>query len=358
MRDLARRGRVLWGACTLVLAAAACSHEREATQTDDASGQSRETAASRSGEGEALAFEPATLDLGSVQRGAIARAAVALVNHSDQACRIERVSTSCGCTLVTDAPKELAPGERSTITVELRSSARAGTARSTTVTVLQADTQKPPCVLTVRARMVDVISFEVERDAEARPSRLVLRSLDERAFAILKADPPFVSLNASPGAASAHTLELNRAVGRLHLLLDHPDLADLCIPLDPRPATARMSASSRAGGALQVRPRRIDCGTLTIGQASTVELVLRGASDATAAIDVTCDSQIVNVSVASVESVPGGIAVQLALIPTGLGRLNDRVSIRRAGQSASVAITGLIALPPKNGATGATGLGT
>jgi hypothetical protein len=114
---------------------------------------------------EGVLLDPETLDLGRVQIGTTATGQVTLVNMTDDAVLIERVSSSCGCTAVHVPEGPIQPWDAVDITIEFKVPSRPGKAgRKTLRFELRSKAQAfDPLSLPVTATGVEFVTLSPQR---------------------------------------------------------------------------------------------------------------------------------------------------------------------------------------------------
>jgi uncharacterized cupredoxin-like copper-binding protein len=94
-------------------------------------------------------YVPSTkIDFGDIPQGKIVKSQFVITNNGGDLLKIERVISSCGCTVVEPEKKELKPGESTTAAVEFNSTGRVGKQQKH-VTIISNDKEKPQLLLEV-----------------------------------------------------------------------------------------------------------------------------------------------------------------------------------------------------------------
>ena len=115
--------------------------------------------------GPRLAVEPASFDFGNVRPARTLQKEVALRNFGDTPLEIEKVSTSCGCTVVGAYATRIAPGEGTTLRVSFTTPETPGRAEET-VRIQTSDPERPVAEVKVSATVV-----AEKRGSRAGPAR-------------------------------------------------------------------------------------------------------------------------------------------------------------------------------------------
>ncbi len=84
------------------------------------------TAEEPAGEYPEISFEEALFDFGSIKEGAVVEHTFGFTNTGTQPLKITQAKPSCGCTAPDWTHKEIAPGEKGTVTVKFDSRGRPG----------------------------------------------------------------------------------------------------------------------------------------------------------------------------------------------------------------------------------------
>ncbi|MBK6678586.1 MAG: DUF1573 domain-containing protein [Ignavibacteriales bacterium] len=106
-------------------------------------------------------FSPATkFDFGAIEQGAIVKHKFVIVNNGDQMLNIDKVVSSCGCTVAEPEKKELKPSETTTIAVEFNSTGRLGD-QVKTISILSNDPVNPLFQLTISGKVMEAPKKEL-----------------------------------------------------------------------------------------------------------------------------------------------------------------------------------------------------
>jgi uncharacterized cupredoxin-like copper-binding protein len=106
-------------------------------------------------------FSPATkFDFGSVEQGSIVKHKFVIVNNGDQMLIIDKVVSSCGCTVAEPEKKELKAGETTTIAAEFNSTGRLGD-QLKTISILSNDQVNPLFQLTLTGKVLEAPKKEL-----------------------------------------------------------------------------------------------------------------------------------------------------------------------------------------------------
>ncbi|MBK7867459.1 MAG: DUF1573 domain-containing protein [Ignavibacteriales bacterium] len=106
-------------------------------------------------------YGPATkYDFGAIEQGAIVKHKFVIVNNGDQLLVIDKVVSSCGCTVAEPEKKELKPSETTTIAVEFNSTGRLGD-QLKTISILSNDPVNPLFQLTISGKVMEVPKKEL-----------------------------------------------------------------------------------------------------------------------------------------------------------------------------------------------------
>jgi hypothetical protein len=100
-----------------------------------------------------LSAQPASFDFGNVLPGKTLQREIVLRNVGDGELRIEGVSTTCDCTVVGDYAKKLAPGDSTSLRVQLTTPTAAGRTEQT-VSIDTNDPERPRVEVGVAATVV------------------------------------------------------------------------------------------------------------------------------------------------------------------------------------------------------------
>ncbi len=100
--------------------------------------------------GPVLDLPKTQFDFGKVTEGKVVDHIFSIKNSGDETLSIKEVKTSCGCTATVLSKKELAPGEETTLKVELNTANRSGK-MSRNVTIISNDPKEPQKYLTIYA---------------------------------------------------------------------------------------------------------------------------------------------------------------------------------------------------------------
>lgn len=107
-------------------------------------------------------YSPASkYDFGSVEAGVLVKHKFVLVNNGDQNLVIDKVVSSCGCTVAEPEKKELKPSETTTVAVEFNSTGRTGD-QLKTISVLSNDANNPLFQFTLSGKVIEVPAKELE----------------------------------------------------------------------------------------------------------------------------------------------------------------------------------------------------
>lgn len=96
-----------------------------------------------------ILFEESTFDFGTIAEGEFVKHTFEFENTGDAPLVLTNVSSTCGCTVMKDWPKEpIAPGDEGNIVVEFNSENRQGVQNKTITVVANTYPAKTPITLT------------------------------------------------------------------------------------------------------------------------------------------------------------------------------------------------------------------
>lgn len=306
-----------------------------------------------------LCLEPPVLDFGPVQKGTRAEGIVRLLNAADRPLRVLRATSSCGCT-VADVPKTaIEPGEFATATITFRPGGRVGRKSTKHVTFIP-EGDLPPARLEVSATVAELVTVEVIPDAAdlATPASVRVAAADGQPFRVTAVQPAGVIAEFPSETALEHVLPLGSSASpaelptRLRLTLDHPAVGSLTIPLKNSAGDHRGGSSTPTGASatLQVRPRRVDFGTLPAGEVVVREVIINDLSLQDAEqLKISCESPLITAAILSSEHRQEALMLQIGLSASSdsLGRVRARVAVAHGHMRGSFTAYVQIVAPPQ-----------
>lgn len=153
-RSMGRAAVLSAALCLPLLAPVACAKS-------DAPG-----AADAQAGGKIVAVE-AVHDFGTVTEGDTVKNTFVIKNDGPNLLKVERVQTSCGCTVAELKTKEIAPGATGEIDVAFNTQGRPGD-QSKIITVLSNDPTTPRLNLTIKAKVETLLGFDQPRYAASK----------------------------------------------------------------------------------------------------------------------------------------------------------------------------------------------
>jgi hypothetical protein len=191
----------------------------------------------------ALAFSPATLDMGEMTAGQPKTLDLTITNTSDTPVTIDSIKGGCGCTKVTDPPKgPIAPGASFTVQVTMDPGMKTGIALRKPVHVALAGGRVESMNIVATVKTVVAVTPEVIEaigEAGSPETAVVLASVDGRPFRIIGATPPEAVdgvKGREPSASHEITVNLDgwRRAGRpatIVITTDRPDAPAVAVPV-------------------------------------------------------------------------------------------------------------------------------
>lgn len=199
------------------------------------------------GKGPRIKFDKLIHDFGNIDPGSSNICEFPFKNVGNALLKIIKVKPGCGCTIATPLKKkEYAPGESGVMKFKYNAALRAG-AQSNRIVVTTNDTVKSVVTLTLKARIVDQVSYEPKilklllKGNDDKLPKVTLTSLDGKPFKIksIKSSLNSISAQFNPEVeATKFVLELTvdkdqlRKVtsGRVRFSLTHPAARNISIP--------------------------------------------------------------------------------------------------------------------------------
>ena len=186
-----------------------------------------------------IVLEPAKLDLGRMQPGVPKTGIVKLTNHGSNSVQIKKAIPGCGCTTPTWPREPIGPGETAEIEITLKPSTKQGQRLNKKVTLEMM--AGPPHSITVAGEVgvyvkmsPDFLDSALQENDDQRV--LVLTSVDEVPFSVVKVDPPVLMTGVGGEKALKHEMKIDwtawDASGRrksIKLVTDHPDAPELAV---------------------------------------------------------------------------------------------------------------------------------
>jgi hypothetical protein len=198
-----------------------------------------------------IVVETAVHDFGDVDPGSKNTGQFQFSNQGQGVLEIKKIQSTCGCTVPELKKKTYLPGESGTVTVTFRPGLRSGHV-SKHLYILSNDKVNPKAKLTVKANVVQKISYEPKR-FRLRPNEenvgvgdIKIRSLDNRAFAIsrIRVQPECMKVDYDP-VVEANEFVIKPVVetekikgmrnGKITITLTHPSQKTISIPFDLLP---------------------------------------------------------------------------------------------------------------------------
>lgn len=190
-----------------------------------------------------LAFSPSTLDMGEMTAGQPKTLDLTITNTSGSPVTIESIKGGCGCTKVTDPPKEpIAPGASFTVQVTMDPGMKTGIAlrKPVHVALTGGRVESMNIVATVKT-VIKVTPEVVETLGKAGPSvpTVVLASVDGAAFRITGVTPSgtvdgAIGRDPSGSHEIAFNVDAWTKAGRpatIVIMTDRPDAPSVAIPV-------------------------------------------------------------------------------------------------------------------------------
>lgn len=198
------------------------------------------------GKGPRIKFDELIHNFGDIAPGSRNNCEFQFKNVGNALLKIIDITADCGCTVPTSDKREYAPGEAGTAKVEYHAAAVASLATKH-VYVTTNDTVNPKVTLTLKARIVDRVSYEPRalklllKGGDDKLPKVTLTSLDGKPFKIkgVKSSANSISAQFDPEVeATKFVLELKvdkaqlRKVtnGVVEFSLTHPDARSISIP--------------------------------------------------------------------------------------------------------------------------------
>ena len=189
-----------------------------------------------------LRFSPATIEFGEMHVGQPETATLTVTNTGPAAVTVEAIKAGCGCTKVTDPPKDpVAPGASFTVQVTLDPGKRGGVDLVRSVNMILAGGTVESLQIKGRVKAVVTVSPEtVEVRGEVdRPATISIERVDGGEFAVTGAVPEgIVSLPKNVEVAKRFELSIDLAAwaraGRPSTILvntDRPDAPEVHVPI-------------------------------------------------------------------------------------------------------------------------------
>ena len=148
------RAAILAAALGLPLCAQACAKSAAPAAGDAQAG------------GRIIAVE-AVHDFGTVTEGDTVKHSFVIKNEGSNPLKIDRVQTSCGCTVAELKTKEIAPGATGQVEIAFNTQGRTGD-QSKIITVLSNDPATPRLNLTIKAKVESLLAFDQPRYAASK----------------------------------------------------------------------------------------------------------------------------------------------------------------------------------------------
>lgn len=193
-------------------------------------------------------------------------------NEGQGVLNITKIQSTCGCTVPELKKKTYLPGESGTINVTYRAGTHSGAA-SKHLYVLSNDTSNPKAKLTVKANVVQKITYEPRRfrlkpnEENAGVGEIKIASIDGKAFSISRVEirPPCMSADYDPLAEGTEFVIAPQVLkdkirgisnGTITIRLTHPSQKTISIPFDMLPPFRSDPATLVALNAEPVKPVR------------------------------------------------------------------------------------------------------
>ena len=221
-------------------------------------------------QGPRITFEKVVHDFGKVGMGTSHPCEFKFTNTGDSLLRINKVQSSCSCTVAKLSRKEYAPGESGSVKVtKFRVPKRRGVTRQR-LYVLSNDKKSPKVTLSVKAEVVAKVDYKPSslnlllNKENAGCPEITLTSLDNRPFSIKR----FVSTGNSITADVNTSVKATRFVievkadleklqkslnGRIDISLTHPESSSVTIPFK---VLSRFEITPPSINILKAQPKR------------------------------------------------------------------------------------------------------
>ncbi len=213
-------------------------------------------------EATALAFSPATLDLGEMIAGTPKSAPLTITNTGSAPITIASLKGGCGCTTITGTPTEaIAPGASFTVQVTVDPGMKTGVELKKPVHAVLADGRAQTMQVVGRVKTVVRVSpeaVEMSTTGQAKMATVTLARVDGSPFRVTGATPAgILAMPAHDKPAATHELKIDAAAwnkaGRpasVTLSTDGPDAPKVAVIIKVAEAVAmfRLPAPEADGG--------------------------------------------------------------------------------------------------------------
>jgi len=198
-----------------------------------------------------IVVETAVHDFGDIDPGSKNTGQFQFSNQGQGVLEIKKIQSTCGCTVPELKKRTYLPGESGTITVTFHPGLRSGHV-SKSLYILSNDKAHPKAPLTIKANVVQKISYEPKRfrlrpnEENAGVGDIKIQSLDGRAFAIsrIQIRPECMKVDYDPVVEANEfvirpvvDMEKVRGVrnGNISITLTHPSQKTISISFDLLP---------------------------------------------------------------------------------------------------------------------------
>jgi hypothetical protein len=218
-----------------------------------AAGDTASTEASQAEQGltPKIVVEKTVYDYGDIDPGSTNKGEFTFSNQGQGELIIDKIQSTCGCTVPELKKKTYLQGESGTIDVTFRPGQRSGPITKH-LYIQSNDKENPRAELTIKANVVKKISYEPSRfrlrldEENAGIGNINIKSVDDKKFAVssIKVVPECMTIGYDP-AAEASEFDLHPVVdmneikniraGNITIKLTHPSQKIITIPFDLLP---------------------------------------------------------------------------------------------------------------------------
>jgi hypothetical protein len=211
-------------------------------------------------------------DFGDIDPGSSQSCKFEFSNQGQGVLNITRIQSTCGCTVPELEKKTYLPGESGFVSVAYHAGPHSG-ATSKHLYILSNDTENPKSQLTIKANVIEKISYEPKRfrlklnQENANLGDIKIKSLDGKAFAIsrIQIRPECMKIEYDPVVEADEfvlqpVVDVNKLKdignGTISITLTHPSQKNISIPFDLLPPFKSDPATLIALNADPARPIR------------------------------------------------------------------------------------------------------
>lgn len=204
--------------------------------------------------------EPSELDLGQIPTGDYGTGTLKLVNFGSEPVRLLECKTSCGCT-TTECPrgKTIEPGDSVEVEIKMNGGSRPQKITKMVRFMFEGQPQLPVTVHSEAVSYVHAEPWTIDRD-RSEDGKLVLKSVDEKPFKILRMHPPVIEdFSDEPQVEHVVNLDWTRweelgSSRRLQFYTDHPKCDKVIVAVQAmyrpqKPTTALNNNNDNANAA-------------------------------------------------------------------------------------------------------------